>query len=388
MDLETRIRRRQRREDSSRLVREYGLLAPVTHVPEPTGRDPTIERLLGHLDPVFDGELPENGYVFGPSGSGKSAVVTAVFDRLARLDARQRQPIHTSTRAQQTPLPASTYVDARRADSEFAIYRRLLNSLIDESVPRQGIGTARLRERLTDRLANCSPGLVVAVDHLDEPDTPALCDLDAVLSPLPSNVRWLAVGRTPPGDTDAPTRDVHTVEVEPYSRQKLVDVLVARAADGLWPPGLDHEHARRVADWAGGDAHDALAATFVAADRAERADSSSVGRTHVEAAIESYPEPSVSLGRVLALPANQQAVLRELVDLDSADRASVTAATEAVGATDVDLSEGTIKRFLYELAERGVLARLERTPRDRKGRPPSRIEVRFPAAVFSRLSEA
>lgn len=43
---------------------------------------------------------------------------------------------------------------------------------------------------------------------------------------------------------------------------------------------------------------------------------------HVAEAIEEIPRPSVSLGRVLALPANEQLVLRELIDLDASDRTS------------------------------------------------------------------
>jgi len=38
----------------------------VTHVAEPADRGPFLERLLDHLDPVFEGDLPDNAYVWGP----------------------------------------------------------------------------------------------------------------------------------------------------------------------------------------------------------------------------------------------------------------------------------------------------------------------------------
>ena len=97
------------------------------------------------------------------------------------------------------------------------------------------------------------------------------------------------------------------------------------------------------------------------------------------------PESPVSLARVLALPANKQAVLRGLVDLDSEDRVSVATATEAIAATGLDLSPGTIKRYLYELAEAGVLERVRAENPERRGRPPSRVELRFPPSAFRRL---
>jgi predicted transcriptional regulator len=96
--------------------------------------------------------------------------------------------------------------------------------------------------------------------------------------------------------------------------------------------------------------------------------------------------PCVSLGIVLALPANRQAVLRELVDLGPEERSSVTATTAAIGGSEnVDLSPGTVKRFLYEMAEAGVVERVQSTTQGGQGRPPSRVEPRFPPTVFRRL---
>ena len=166
----------------------------------------------------------------------------------------------------------------------------------------------------------------------------------------------------------------------------LVDVLMTRASEGLAPQALKHELARRIAQWADGNAHDALAALFIAADRAMRDERTRVLADDVEAAITEIPEPSVSLGRVLALPANKQAVLRELVDLDPADRESVTETTEAIASKPtVDLSAGTVKRFLYEMAEVGIVERVQSDDQSGKGRPPSRVELRFPPTVFRRL---
>jgi Fe2+ or Zn2+ uptake regulation protein len=94
----------------------------------------------------------------------------------------------------------------------------------------------------------------------------------------------------------------------------------------------------------------------------------------------------VSLGRVLALPANRRRILRRLLELDASDVSSVTAATDALTADPyIDLSATTIKRVLYELAEAGVVKRIE-TDEDRGlGRPPSRLEPQFPTRVFRRL---
>ena len=52
----------------------------------------------------------------------------------------------------------------------------------------------------------------------------------------------------------------------------------------------------------------------------------------------------------------------------------------------MDLSESTVKRFLYELAEAGITERVTRPRSTREiGRPPSRVEPRFPTLVYRQL---
>ncbi|WP_276271785.1 Cdc6/Cdc18 family protein [Haloarcula litorea] len=386
MDIEARIRRRRRRDGQPRLVEDYESLSPVSHVDEPADRGPVLERLLDQLDPVFDGRLPPNVYLSGPPGSGKSAVVTALFTHLERLPSESRAVIHTSTRAQTPTSPAFVYVDARETASEFAFYHAILDELVEESVPEHGIGTSTLRSRLHDLLDGSRSGVVVAVDHVDEAGSLAETELVDLFAGLPSTVSWLAIGRVDPAESRLTEYTATAIEVEPYNRQMLVDVLMTRASAGLAQQALDHGIARDIADWADGNAHDALAVLFDATDRANTAGRTQLTEADVSAAIESMPRPCVSLGVVLALPANRQAVLRELVDLDEGDRESVTATTAAIaGSSRVDLSAATVKRFLYEMAEDGVVERVQSERPDGQGRPPSRVVPRFPPAVFRRL---
>ncbi|PSP83698.1 AAA family ATPase [Halobacteriales archaeon QS_6_64_34] len=383
MDIEARIRRRQRRDDESRLIEEYEPLSPATHVEEPTDRGRLLEQLLDHLDPVFGGRLPPHGYLYGPKGAGKSAVVTALF---AKLDRRTIDPdtvIYTTTRVEPTRPLQFAYVDTRRYTSEFAFYHALVDALTDERVPRHGISTETLRTRLHQQLEASGAGLLLAVDHVGEPGSTAPEVLVDRFSALPSSVSWLAVGRTEPEATVLADYTAASIRTGPYRRHVLVEVLLSRAATTLDRTTLDDLSAA-IADWADGDAHDALAALFVATDRAAQAGRTSITEADVEAAIEAVPDDCVSLGRVFALPENKQTVLRTLVDLDPADRESVSVATAAI-ADRTDLAEGTIKRYLYELADIGVVDRVQSVERYESGRPPSRLEPKFPPTVFRRL---
>lgn len=385
MDIETRVRRRRDGSRREGLI-DLEALSPVAHVPEPSGRGPTLERLLDHLDPALDGRLPPNAYVYGPFGAGKSAVVRALFDHLAGLSTATGGVVQTTTRGQTPPVPSFVTVDTRTADSEFAFYHAVADGLTDEDVPEHGVGTTALRERVHDRLADADVGVVVAVDHVGEPGSLSADRLVELFAGLPSTVSWLAVGRDPPSEVALTEYTARSIQIDRYGRQALVDVLTARADDGTGRRVLAYDHARRIAEWADGNAHHALAAAFVAADRAQTDDRATVSEADVTAALRSVPRASVSVGRVLALPANRRRVVAAVADLPPDDRTSVSAATDAVVADPaVDLSATTVRRVLYELAEVGILERVQTEATPGKGRPPSRVEVRFPAAVVRRL---
>lgn len=384
MDIEERIRRRRPQADGESLVRDYTALSPVAHVENPVDRGPAIEGLLTHFDPVFEDETPPPLYLSGPPGSGKSAIVTALFRKLSDLPETTRPVVHTSTRVRPSSSPAFVYLDSRRVDSEFSFYRTVLDSVVEDSIPERGVGTATLRDRLHERGGTDASPVVVAVDHLDGHGAAAEAVVEWV-DALPETVAVLGIGRSPPSET--PFGDVAgaTQRLDPYRRQLLADVLARRASLGLRDATLEHAAVEPIVEWADGNAHHALTALFVAADRADR-QGGRLDRGDTEAAVDGLSTDAVALDRVLSLPENRLAVLRALIDLDPADRSSVEAATDAVTARlSTDLSRGTVKRFIYEAAEDGILDRVERHASSSIGRVPSRVEPRFATRAFRRL---
>ncbi|MFC7203560.1 Cdc6/Cdc18 family protein [Haloferax namakaokahaiae] len=386
MRLEDRIDRRRNGRTHRRIVNDLAVLNPTAHLSEPIGRGQTLERLLDHFDPVFDGNIPPHGYVHGPKGAGKSAVVTALFEQLSRAGPSPRGAIHTTTRTSGRPTTSFCYVDARAASTPFGLLHDTLDSLTELDVPSQGIGVEDLRERLTEALSY-DHHAVVAVDHVAEADTyPAHEAIDMLASVTP-HLSVLAVGRDPPSVVDS---SVETIAVPAYDRHTLVDILVERASDGIARSALAHESTTEIASWAEGDAHDALSALYGAATLAADDDAELIDASHVAAGIDAVPEDSCSLGRVLALPETRQRVLREFVRFTEDERESVTAATAALAhAPSVDLSTATIKRVLYELSDIGVVRRVaDEDSVDGPGRPATRPVPNFPTLVFRHLFDA
>jgi len=153
MDIDDRITRRKR--DAAGPVTDDEAISPVAHVADPVGRGPALETLLDYLDPVLDGDLPPNAYVWGPAGAGKSAVVTALFAHLGPRSSRPGSIVHTATRARpshESPL-SFVYVDARAATTDFGLYHAILDGVVDEQVPTQGVRTETLVEQLHNALA-------------------------------------------------------------------------------------------------------------------------------------------------------------------------------------------------------------------------------------------
>jgi len=378
MDLSERIARRLETTSGGGFIVDESALNPAVHLPEPVGRGSVLEQVLDALGPVFDGECPEDIAVWGPSGGGKSAVLTALFSQLNESLGRSEDAIWTSTRGTAAVARAQfAYVDARRTDSDFQYYHAILESISPDPVPRRGVGTDELRERLNETVTERTGAVVVAVDHLSETDDD-VAHVRSLLESVAAGTSLVIVAEEPLTEWSG-----RSVEVPAYRPHALVDLLTERASYGLASGAVTHDQARRIADWADGDAHDALAALFGAAIAAQRDDAGRVRERDVEAGIDAVPDDCVQIGRVLSLPENRRSVLAELLATDG-HRQPISDAAAAVGER-TDLSPSTVQRYLYELAEDGLLTREAIEDRDSNGRQPTRVRPRFPTLVFERL---
>ncbi|SIR63824.1 Cdc6/Cdc18 family protein [Natronorubrum thiooxidans] len=380
MELQERIARRRSSRTGRQIIVERDHLSPVVHRPEPVGRGPVLEQLLDALESVFDGELPPPVSVVGPAGSGTSAIVTALFDALNERLSEPTRTIGTTTRAGSTgPVTWFVYVDGRRVESAFAFYRAVLSVLASDPVPKSGVGTDELCERLYERLDRPNHRAVIGIDHHDEPEALAYDRIHELLEPVADSVSTVAVGQTVPDDWGD---EQPTVPVPAYRHHELVDVVTDRTSSGLAAGAIDHESIRDVATWADGNAHDALAALFGAGVLATDDGSDRIESQHLETAWADVPEDGVHLDRVLSLSETRQRVLSDLVAVGSVERPIREVAAEIADRSS--LTAGTVKRFLYELADRGIIERVP-LPADGSGRRPSAVVPRFPTIAFQAL---
>ncbi|WP_266077648.1 Cdc6/Cdc18 family protein [Haladaptatus caseinilyticus] len=379
MDIGARIERRRVTTPVSTLVVEWSALSPVIHVSNPVGRGSTLEQLLDALDPLFDDRLPPNIHLHGPPGAGKSALVSALFSHLSDRLSPMHGTIQTTTRGGNEGNFHFVYIDARRSSTVFRLYRSILDALTDEHVPERGVGTGVLRQKLAATVTHSDPDVVVAVDHVDENETLASGEVLELFDEMSESLSVLTVGREPA------TAD-RTLGIAAYSTHELADIITERASQGLQQGVLEHTQVKTLAEWAEGDAHDALAALFGAVTVAVQSDSNRIHDQYLKTAMEAVPRDGVPLGIVLSLPKNRRCVLAKLLELDGGERSSVETSATAI-ADDTNLSTGTVTRYLYELAEAGILERVAATNSERSGRHPSKLEPRFPTFAFRALHE-
>ena len=378
MDLAERIARRRATSLSDELLVDLEVLSPAHHAAEPVGRGGVLERLLDALDPLFHGSLPPNTIVYGPKGVGKSALLTALMDGLRERLGRTTA-LATTTRGARAADAWFVYVDAREATSPFKLYRTLLERVSPSAVPERGVGTAALRDRLVDRLSEPNASLVACLDHADDPSALTPAERADAFAPIDDNLCLLTVQHELPEAWRG-----HTVEVGPYRRHALTDVLTARASRGLARGAIEHDQLREIAEQADGDAHDALAILYGAAVIASADDATRISHGHVVDSIATMPAEPIHIARVLALPENRRTVLLALLDL--ADDRPIAETADAI-ANRMDLSAGTVKRYLYELADQGILERID-LDRDVDGRQPTAVIPRFPPLVFQSVAQA
>lgn len=381
MDLPERIARRRNRRFENSLVVDWEAINPAAHLPEPTGRGAMVEAVLDAINPVFEQALPPNVYVWGEGGSGKSAIVSTL---MAQLDDELSSPrtIYTATRGEQGLSDIRfLYVDARQASSRFQLYQRTLDAIRAEPVPKRGLSTDQLQAQIEAELTR-REGVLVAVDHLGEPATFSVDKLHSMFEPF-EGIAWIAIGRTSPGNLSLPIPESQVL-LPPYTSYELVDILTERSTRGLSQP-VDTAILRDLADWADGNAHDALAALYIAALEANSANRTRISETDVEAGKAAVPKDGIPIGRVFTISANKRSVLRHLLATSTNSETTIDEAAVRI-AESADLTTSTVKRLLYELAQDGILERVRvSVGRQAVGRQPSTPKPNFPIELFERM---
>ncbi len=267
--------------EKSRIFRDREKLLP-DYIPEVLPhRDEEIRKLALILAPSLRGEKPNNVFIYGLTGTGKTAVTKYVLRKLTEKAARKGVRV------------VPVYVNIRHRDTPYRVIADIAEAT-GLRVPFTGLSVGEVYRRVLVRLER-KPGVYIIV--LDEIDFLVRKHGDDLLYKLTRSKEGLKKSRVSLiGITNSTTLiDLLDPRVKsslgeeeivfpPYNAEQLKDILEKRAFEAFYDGVLEAEVIPLCAALAArehGDARRALDLLRVSGELAERRGDSKVTRIHV-----------------------------------------------------------------------------------------------------------
>lgn len=281
MSIDDIFKRLIERSLSSAVFKDREVLRPDYIPNELPHRDEQISKISSILAPIFRGERPSNIFIYGLTGTGKTAVVKYVLIKFEEYTAKIEKPFKYS------------YINCRYDDTTYRVLARLADS-IGVKIPFTGLSTSEVFRRIINALDGLGIPLVVILDEVDS--LVKKCG-DELLYRLTRINEELKRGKI---TILGITNDVNFIErldprvksslgeeeviFPPYDALQLEDILSRRAVKAFKPDVLEDGVISLCASIAAkehGDARRALELLRVAGEIAEREGKSKVSKEHV-----------------------------------------------------------------------------------------------------------
>ncbi|MGC8909621.1 MAG: Cdc6/Cdc18 family protein [Fervidicoccaceae archaeon] len=307
----------------SRIFKDRDKLTP-DYVPEHLPfREEQIRRIASALSQALRGSRPNNIFVYGLTGTGKTAAVKLVIRGLSEKARELRIPVFTS------------YVNCRQRDTGYRVLADILESL-GGKVPFTGLSIAELQKRLFKKVEALNGRVVVVLDEIDflvkKQGDDILYKLIRMNEELSgSSVSIIGI-----------TNDLNLIEMldprvksslgeeevvfPPYDAVQLKSILEERASLAFYDGALGEDVIPLCAALAArehGDARKALDLLRMAGELAERAGKSKVTREDVEMARGELEKDKV-YEVVSSLPLHAKLILASILDLTTSRDSATT----------------------------------------------------------------
>ena len=297
-----------------RLFKNRDALSPHYIPEELPFREEEIRALSTKLAPVLSGRKPENIFIYGKTGTGKTAVVKRVLSQLNEYAEKRNLPVR------------GLYVNGRIHDTEYKVIMKL-SRLWDPEKDYMGYSTSAIYDRIMERIDGEGMRLVVAVDEIDMvKDTANLIyRLNRSNDELEKgSLSIIGISNNPSFKDKLDQRVRSTLcEVEmvfpPYDAQQLSVILEKRAQEAFQEGTITPEAISAAAALAAkhsGDARYALQLLLRAGDIAEEEGADRITAAHVMDARQKVEEDIV-YEMISTLPDQQKLVLLALATMIS-----------------------------------------------------------------------
>ncbi len=343
---------------------------------ELVGRDDELERYKTALQPVINGEQPNNIFLYGKTGVGKTAGTRFLLDHLIE-DAAKYDDIELTVKM----------LNCDGLSSSYQIATRLVNKFRDDSdqISTTGYPRATVYDMLWTELDECGGTIIIVLDEVDHIED------DSILYQLPraranENLSYAKIGIIGISN-DFSFRDNLSPKVKSslceeelqfpaYNAEELIEILSQRAAvafhDGVINEGVIRLCAAYGAKDAG-DARQSLDLLMKAGDLARDQETDEITDDLVREAREELERGRIREG-ISGLTQHGHLVLYALLTLEQQDKAPVrsrdirpryTSFAEQVGIDP--LVPRRMRDHLGELSMLGIVSVVERNEGRRGG---------------------
>jgi len=248
-------------------------------------REKEINDLAAILVPALRDETPSNVFIYGKTGTGKTAVAKYVGRELLKKGKETRKKVNF------------IYINCEVVDTQYRLLQNIANHFIDEwseRIPFTGWPTDEVYAKLKSMVEKEGGVTVIILDEVDKlKGDEALYNLSRINSDL-NNAKVSIVGLS--NDLkfteflDPRVRSSLGEEnmiFSPYDAGELQDILIQRVAIALRPESIDDEViplCSALAAQEHGDARRALDLLRMSAEIAERSNSINISKKHVKLA--------------------------------------------------------------------------------------------------------
>jgi cell division control protein 6 len=193
-------------------------------------REHQIERIANNLTPASRGRRPQNMFIFGTPGIGKTASVNFIFRKFEEFSDRVK----------------TIYINTWDYNTSNALLAKLVVEL-GFFVQRRGLSKDEILERLIEALKKSNKSIIICLDEVDQlikKDENALYDLlrlnQYVENPIGlvmiTNYRDIFMNVEPRIKSSL---DVEEIEFKRYTLQEMKDILVERCRNAFRPGVLE-----------------------------------------------------------------------------------------------------------------------------------------------------
>ena len=280
------------------------------HLPH---RSEQIEELASILVPALKGETPSNIFIYGKTGTGKTATVRYVGRQLEEMGKKLKIYCYVH------------YLNCERIDTQYRVLATLAK-VLGRNVPMTGWPTDQVYDEVKNAIDSKDQTIVIVLDEIDKlvrKGDEVLYNLSRINGELErARVSIIGISNDLKFKNFLDPRVLSSLSEEelifpPYNAEQLQDILEQRAELAFYEGVLDDDvipYCAALAAQEHGDARKALDLLRVSGEIAEKEGADKITRGHVKEAVRKIETDHV-VEAVRTLPTQSKALLYGMIVL-------------------------------------------------------------------------